>query len=246
MQKREGLAKKEGKVGTMKEKTIYILPGWTHNTSKWETLINLLTASGYKTHQLKIPGLEERIDTPWTISDYVNWLNGKIEGEKDVVLIGHSNGGRIALSYALEYPNKISDLILIDSAGFIKNDISNRIKKGIFKALAKTGKSLRLPAFTKTVLYKLAGEKDYYKASPFLRQTMQNLITLDLSEKVKDIEIPTTIIWGENDKITPLSFANILKINIINSKLFIIKNGRHSPQYTHPEKVFQIIVDNIS
>ena len=233
-------------MGTMKEKTIYILPGWTHNTSKWKTLINLLIAAGYKTHKLKIPGLEEKIDTPWTISDYINWLNGKIKDEKDIVLIGHSNGGRIALSYALDYPNKISNLILIDSAGFIKNDISSKFKRGVFKTLAKTGKVLKLPVFTKTFLYKLTREKDYYKANPVLKQTMQSLIMLDLSEKVKDVKIPTTIIWGENDKITPFSFANILNTNIKNSKLLIIKNAHHSPQYTHPEKVFQIIATSIS
>lgn len=227
------------------KKKIFVLPGWSYDTSKWNNLIDKLKTEGHEIQKLKIPGLEEKIEKSWNIDDYVAWLDEKIGNEKDVILLGHSNGGRIALSYALKNQDKISHLILIGSAGFIKNDIKSILKRNVFKKIAKTGK-LIFPDFTKKYLYKIAREKDYYAADENLKKTMQNLISIDLKKKANQIKIPTIIIWGKNDKVTPISFAKILKSQIQKSKLFIISGAKHSPQYTHPEKVFEIIKNNLS
>ena len=59
-----------------------------------------------------------------TLEEYVEWLRSKLADERDVVLIGHSNGGRIAIAFADRYPEKISKLILIDSAGIVHKCIA--------------------------------------------------------------------------------------------------------------------------
>lgn len=229
----------------MIKKKIIILPGWSYDTSRWGILIEMLEKRGFEVVKLRIPGLEEKIDKAWDIDDYIKWLDEKMKDEKNIILIGHSNGGRIALSYVLKNPEKISHLILIGSAGFIKKDIKSIIKRNVFKKVAKIGKQI-LPTFTSKYLYKIAGERDYYNADLNLKKTMQNLISIDLREKVGKIKIPTTIIWGANDKVTPIKFAKILESNIINSKLFIISDARHSPQYTNPKEVAEIIIKNIT
>jgi pimeloyl-ACP methyl ester carboxylesterase len=43
------------------------------------------------------------------------------------VLLGHSNGGRIALAFAEKYPDKVKQLVLIDSAGIYHNEFSIRL-----------------------------------------------------------------------------------------------------------------------
>src|SRR4029078_7284060 len=131
----------------------------------------------------------------------------------------------------------ISNVILIGSTGLIDRNILKIFKKTIFKTIAKVGKTLKLPDSTKKILYKAAREKDYLNANENLKKTMQNLITIDLEKKLSEIKIPTIIIWGENDKVTPLKFAETFKQRITNSKKIIINGARHSPQYTHPEKV---------
>ena len=122
-------------------KTIYILHGWTYSTNRWSEFLNLLEKAGFKPALLKIPGLTEKIDRAWNLDDYVEWLNRKI-GSGKAILVGHSSGGRTSLSFALKYPQKVKQLILMDSAGVYHKELSIRIKRFLFKKLAKWGKKI--------------------------------------------------------------------------------------------------------
>ena len=51
------------------------------------------------------------------------------------------------------------------------------------------------------------------------------------------------IIWGENDKITPLSDAKAISKQIKNSKLYVIDGARHAPQFTHTKEVVNKIFE---
>ena len=76
-------------------------------------------------HQTEYFTNSEAIDLPGhpdgapfsTIDGYAKWLNGYINknGYRDVVLAGHSLGGGIVLSYALQYPGELKGMILVGS-----------------------------------------------------------------------------------------------------------------------------------
>src|SRR3989344_1027021 len=123
-------------MGTIKK--IFILHGWTRSTGKWNPFVELLKRKGIEVNLLKIPGLTQKIDKVWQINDYVEWLIKIISNEamkqsnNKFILIGHSNGGRIALNFAIKYPDKLSNLILIDSAGIYHNELSLKIKRLFF------------------------------------------------------------------------------------------------------------------
>src|SRR3990167_3795977 len=165
-------------MGNMKE--VIILHGWTYSLEKWQTFLKLLKEKGIEPIMLNVPGLTSKNDNVWNIGDYVNWLKEIVDKEKNkVILIGHSNGGRIALNFAIKYPEKISNLILIDSAGIYHNELPLALKRVIFKILAKVGKKLTSFNILKSILYKLAGENDYKNASANMKQTMLNLLNSD-------------------------------------------------------------------
>lgn len=227
------------------EKILYIIHGWTIDTEKWNPFLGKLRNEGIEVFFLKVPGLTAPIDKPWTISDYVEWLNSQIPNNRRVALLGHSNGGRIALSFALKYPDKVDHIFLVDSAGIFHNDPLTKMKRGVFGTLAKVGKKVASANLARDFLYKLAQESDYREATPLMRETMKNLITVDLLPKLSEVQTPTTIIWGREDKVTPYSDAKIFKDGIKNSNLFTINGGRHSPQFTHPDEVAKIIEENI-
>ncbi len=236
------MAKEETKVGTVNK--TFILHGWAYSTEKWNPFITSLKDNGFDTELLKIPGLTEKLEAVWDIDDYVQWLNRKI-GNNKVILIGHSNGGRILLAFATKYPEKINHLILMDSAGIYHNELPIKLKRLIFQSLAGIGKKFTKSDSLRKILYKIARESDYEKAPPFVRQTMINLINFDVTESLTRVKIPTLIIWGEDDKTTPISDGKLMHRLIKDSKLHIIKSAKHSPQFTHVDEVVNTILKEI-
>ncbi len=232
------------KMGVMNK--ILILHGWAYSTEKWKNFIDLMKEENSSVELLKIPGLTEKLELVWNLDNYVEWLKRVVDKQKDkIILIGHSNGGRISLAFAAKYPNKISKLILIDSAGIYHNDLLIRLKRMLFKAIAKFGKKITNSGTLRKALYKFTREEDYKNASPIVRETMVNLITSDISACLTEIITPTLIIWGEFDKITPTKDSLLMHKLIKNSKLIIIKNARHSPQFTNTAEVVTKIYEYI-
>lgn len=221
---------------------IIILHGWVKTLGKWQEFLDTLRKKEIKADLLKIPGLTENLEKVWGIEDYVEWLKNIVDKEKDkVVLIGHSNGGKIALAFTNQYPQKVKKLILIDSSGIYHNELPLKIKRIVFETIAKIGKKLTSSKFAKNLLYKFARESDYKDLDENTKQTMLNLISTDLKQILPEIQTPTLIIWGRKDKITPLSDGILINNLIKNSRLEIIENARHSPQFTHPKEVVNII-----
>src|SRR3989344_8358125 len=240
MPAREGVENKTQGLGTMNK--ILILHGWSYSTEKWEPFLNLMSDKDLNPQLLGIPGLTEPTDRVWTLEDYVEWLKEKV-GQRKAILIGHSNGGRLALAFALKYPERVKHLVLIDSAGIRHNELPIRFKRFVFKSLAKFGKKLTTSEAVRSFFYKLAGVSDYKEAGPEMLETMVNLISVDLRPDLHRITTPTLIIWGGEDKITPFSDAKLMYELIPNSRIHVIKGARHSPQFTHPKEVCAKIVE---
>jgi pimeloyl-ACP methyl ester carboxylesterase len=226
-------------------KKIFILHGWAYSTEKWEPFVKKLETEGFKVEMLKIPGLTASIYKVWDLEDYVIWLEKLLLKEENVILLGHSNGGRISLAYAAKHPEKVAQLFLIDSAGIYHNEFPIRLKRFIFGRAAKVGKVFTKSKSLRAVLYKFSREHDYEKADPVVRLTMVNLIRSDLREDLPRVKTPTTIIWGAEDKVTPLSDGEVLHRGIKGSTLQIVNNARHSPMFTHVGEVADIILKTL-
>lgn len=247
---------------------VYILHGWTYSTEKWQPFINLLKQKGVEVNMLKIPGLTEKLDKVWQIDDYVDWLKQTMnpaspqggQFNNKIILIGHSNGGRIALNFAIKYPDKLSHLILIDSSGIYHNELTLKIKRLVFGSIAKIGAQALCRArlldrrgrimrnfseALRNILYKIVGEGDYKTATPIMKQTMINLINSDRLLNLDMVTVPTLIIWGREDKTTPLSDGKLMGKQIKNSKLYVVDNAKHSPMFTNLEEVSEILNKNI-
>ena len=169
----------------------------------------------------------------------------KIENKK-VILIGHSFGGRIAIKYTKKYPEDIEKLILTGAAG-IKHRLTAR--QEIFYRLSKTGKKIfRLPIlssaekYARQLLYKLLREKDYISASACMKEIMKNALDEDLTGNLEQIEIATVLIWGKNDRSTPLEDGRLMDKKIANSKLFIIEEANHSVPYNNAEEFAKVFI----
>jgi len=240
---------------------IILLHGWGIDSSKYiETAKQLiLQAKSYEVQTRIIipdlPGFGKSDEPPqaWGIDDYMELVKKFIElslqGIDNIILIGHSFGGRIAIKFAAKYPDKVKALILTGAAG-IKHPLS--IKQKIFFVAAKLGKIFfSLPIINKLektaqkVLYKAAREKDYYQTQGVMKETFKKVIAEDLTPYLEKIITPTLLLWGRNDHSTPLKDGEILHFKIQNSKFKIVAEANHSLPYQYPEKFAKIVAEFI-
>lgn len=221
-------------------KKIYILHGWTYTLEAWGEAASLLATAGFEPVLLRVPGLTAPTDHPWTLDAYVEWLSSELPIEP-VALAGHSNGGRIALAFAAKNPGRVSRLVLIDAAGIVHNGPILRFKRALFGGVAAVGKRFTSSVLLRKIFYRLISARDYGRAPEHMRETMANLISIDLRDRLASIHAPTLIIWGGKDSSTPPSDADLMHRGISGSKLVMIPAAGHSPHKTHAEQVVREI-----
>jgi len=227
---------------------LYILHGWSvdHlNQQKWEPFLGELKERGVNWHFLSLPGLSSPLKQVWDLTDYVKWLKRQLPKNLKVNLLGHSFGGQLAIRYCSLSPKRVNKLILIASSGIPNTDVLARLKRSIFWVAAKTGKVLLKADIFRKILYKLAREQDYYQAPPLLRKTMAKVISDSIESDLGKLSCPTTVIWGDQDRITPIKNGKLIADKIINSKLKVVKTARHAPQFTHVSQTAKLVAESL-
>ena len=230
---------------------VLILHGWGASLSSWEKVQEILANNNYKVFCPDLPGFG-KTDSPknaWGVSDYVDWVSEFIKNQNldDVILIGHSFGGRVSIKFANYYPNRVKSLILCDSAGLKVGPGFRRkmtlIFIGFFKLIFGVTFFKKIKEEIKELLFFTISSTDYAKASKVMRETMKRVLEEDLFIYLKGIKTKTLIVWGEKDKLVPVEHAYVFKEEIQNSQLEVIPSIGHSPHLKVPEKLSNIILN---
>jgi pimeloyl-ACP methyl ester carboxylesterase len=221
---------------------VYIVHGWTYSLDKWAPFCEQLRAAGHEPVQLRVPGLTAPSDKVWDMDGYVAWLDGELKGEPAPVVIGHSNGGRIALSYIQRHPGRIQQLILMDSAGVAHQELRSQAKLATLRGLSKLGKPLTKVPYARKLVYKVIGAQDYRNAPPNMKRTMQNMLDANKRIDFKQVDIPVALIWGRDDTQTPLGDGQIMQRELPQASLSVIDGARHAPFFTHTQETVQLVL----
>lgn len=211
---------------------ILILPGWGCNAGVFKNVQNEL-AKNYKVFAVDFPGFgkTEEPKEVWGCENYANWIFEFIRklNITTPIVIGHSFGGRIAL--VVNSKMQFRKLVLTGSAGIVlKSDLEKREKKSKIGTV-KSGLEKVLPKkafdWVKNKAISIMGSADYKNASPQMREILKKIVNEDLKNFASGIQIPTLLIWGENDKDTPVEAGKELNRLIANSELKIILGSGH-------------------
>jgi len=217
------------------EYTLVLLHGWGQNIEMMKPIGDKLFKE-YKILIIDLPGFgkSEEPKNEWMLNDYVSLLHNLFSelNIENIVLKGHSFGGKIALLYASKY--NIKKLVLLASP-FKKEIQKLSLKTKILKTAKKIPVLNKLEGFAK----KKIGSTDYRNASDIMRKILVNHVNLDISEDVKKINCPTLIIWGSNDTIAPLERAYELEKLIKDSGVVVYENCTH---YAYLERINQTIM----
>ena len=208
---------------------LYIIHGWTYKIEAWEEVAKILKMEGISAELLKVPGLTKDSKKIWTIEDYVAWADKNIPD--GAIALGHSNGGRILLNLAAKNSSKLRGLILLDAAGIYERSL----KRSVLRFFSKLFGPLKKVPFLRKAVHRLIGASDYENAPENMKKTLDNMITSDRYLNLSQIDTRTQIIWGSDDKITPLRQGEKMHKLLKNSTLTIKQGWSHSPYFGHKE-----------
>lgn len=231
--------------------TVVILHGWNLSGERFTPLAQSLRKFGYKVFTPDLPGFgEEKAPLqPWHVVEYARFLDTYLRTNRisKPVLIGHSFGGRVALTYAYSFPRNVSSLILSGTPGFTPVPKKRLV---FFIVLAKIGGFLfsvpPLSLFEDWVrrwYYYAVGAREYFRAEGSMRQTFKNIVQDDLVVAMEALAIPCLLLWGEYDIIVPPAIAQRMKDVIPQATLKIIPEADHGAPFKQPD-VFASYVDN--
>lgn len=232
--------------GLLNNKVIFLLHGWGSNK---ESLIGVAKtlAKSYKVIVPDFPGMgsSDKPRKPFFVINYVNILTLFIESfnVKECDLLGHSFGGRLIIKLLGEKLNKnfkVNKVVLVDSAGIRPKKtirgIVGVLRFKFYKNLIKVFSRKKYKDSLIEDLRQMFGSSDYKNASEIMRETLKNVIKEDLTKLLSKINNETLIIWGENDKDTPLSDGKKMNKLIKNSGLVVLKDASH---YSFIDKSFE-------
>jgi pimeloyl-ACP methyl ester carboxylesterase len=157
-------------------------------------------------------------------------------------IAGHSLGGAIAMSLALAYPEALKGVILIGTGARLK--VVPQILDGITREKEKTVRSIVDLAFSKESPSAMK-DHDYQETMKCPAETILMDFTacdhFDIMDSVHSIKLPTLIICGTNDALTPPKYSHYLNKAIEGSKLVLIEGAGHMVMREKPDEVNKAI-----
>lgn len=246
---------------------VILLHGLGGSLENWDK--NIIALSGqHRVYAIDLPGFG-RSDKPLIKSmlDLVAFLADFMETQniEKANLIGNSMGGGLVLALAIQQPEKVEKIILLNNAG-MGREVSLSLKLCsiplLGEILVKTGRKgmaglWRNIVYDPNVVTEEMVENTYQLA--MLPGAMKSLLattraginifgqksglTRQLLKGLTGITAPTLIIWGRNDLVLPLKHAKIANNRIPDARLNIFDRCGHVPQLEHSDEFNKLALE---
>jgi 2-hydroxy-6-oxonona-2,4-dienedioate hydrolase len=200
------------------------------------------------THKVIIPMLPlyelSLLDT--TVNGLAKHVQKFIDAREltQVHLMGNSLGGHVGLVYALKHQDKVKTITLTGSSGLYEHGMGETYpKRGDYEYIRK---KTELTFYNPKVASKELVDEIYSIVNNRLKalkiiSLARSAIKHHLGNELNEIRVPTCLIWGKNDTITPPMVAEEFKTLIPNSELYWIDKCGHAPMMEVPEEFNRIL-----
>ncbi|MCU0419576.1 MAG: alpha/beta hydrolase [Cyclobacteriaceae bacterium] len=164
----------------------------------------------------------------------------------NMIIMGNSLGGHVGLLYTLDNPTKVAKLVLTGSSGLFENAMGGSYpRRGSYDYIKER------VAYTfydpKVASKQLVDE--VFETTKSIPKCMRIVAIAksaqrnNLANDLPNIQVPTLLVWGLNDTITPPMVAHEFNRLIPHSSLRFIDRCCHAPMMEHPEKFNELVDD---
>lgn len=229
-------------------KFVLLLHGWADRAAGLRGLQTAL-ARDFRVMALDLPGFggTQPPAEPWALTEYANFVAHflkKVDAGNVHVLLGHSNGGAIAVRGLANGSLKADRLVLMSSAG-IRGEQKGKLNA--LKAVAKAGKVITAPLPSKAKralrqkLYNAAGSD--MLVAEHMQDTLKRIVADDVRNDAAKLTLPTLLLYGGKDNSTPVSFGRQLNRLIKGSTLKVFASAGHFVHLDEANEVAQAIME---
>lgn len=229
-----------------KGKVVLLLHGWG-DTAAGLSDLQIALSRKYQVLSLDLPGFGRSQPPPavWDLDNYAGFVANvlaKLGLKQLFAVVGHSNGGALAIRAIATGSLQPKKLILVAASG-IRTGAS--LKRLILKVIAKTGNiaTLWMPE-----RYRRGLRQSLYGAAgsdmlivPQLQETFKKTVRQDVQSDAAKLALPTLLIFAEDDQAVPLSDGQKYHQLIAGSQLEVISNAGHFVHLDQSEKVTKLI-----
>jgi len=191
-----------------------------------------------------------------------------VQGVDRATLIGESMGGAIALRFALHYPHQVEKMVLAASAGLGK-EISIYLRMMSLPILGElfarpsrkgTAQLLRQLFYNQDLITDQWIEEDYEMSSlpgaqHCILSALRSICNVwgcrrdayrPILDRLEEIEVPTLVVWGAQDRILPVTYAHQAVKRLPNARVHIFDLCGHIPNIERAEEFNALVTDFLS
>ena len=239
--------------GTSKE-NLLLIHGLGASAERWEHVIPQFA----KNYRVLVPdligfGLSDKPLVDYTtdyLSDFIRKFLKKLNIDS-VIIIGSSLGGQIGAEFTYQNNSMVKKLVLISPSGIMKHStpaLDAYVMAALYPSDSSASNAFQIMSGSKNIDKKtIKGFVRRMKLPNAKMAFMSTLLGLKdaeiISEKLVSIKSPTLIIWGENDPIIPIKYAQSFVSEIDDCRFVKMENCGHTPYVEVPDKFYKIVSD---
>jgi pimeloyl-ACP methyl ester carboxylesterase len=196
----------------------------------------------------------------YSIEAYTRFALGVLDqfGLERYILAGNSFGGWVAWETALARPDRVAALILVDSAGYavksqsvpiafrianvpVLNRVMERtLPRGLIESSVRNvyGDPAKVTPELVDRYYEITLREGNRAA--LVQRFVQAPLGID-QDRIREVKVPTLILWGGRDRLIPLEYGALFNGDIAGSRLVVFDDLGHVPQEEDPARTFAAV-----
>lgn len=229
---------------------LLLLHGWGSSARLMRVLADAFSDE-FRVYNVDLPGhgLSPAPPEPWGVPEHAELVFHLIRETvgQPANIIGHSNGGRIALYMASEpeMMPSIERLVLISPSGitprrewkYFARKYTASALKAPFELLPGTLREFGLDWLRHSLIWKALGSSDYRHLQGVMRGTFVKTVNFHVDDRVRLIRAPTLLFWGDRDEAVSRYQMDVLEAGIPDAGLVVLPGAGHYGYLDDPDTV---------